>query len=212
MEKIVRYSEIFESFQGEAQPLGERVLFIRLSGCNLNCSFCDTKEKINIINEIDIDQLCDQISFYSTVVITGGEPLLQVDTITYLAILRPNITFYIETNGVLNPRGLIQLKNVNFNISPKPDAKYHIHPKFKNVEAKRKIYKFVIDPDEKVFLVNTELQDVIQQLPKRSIYFMPLTTSLDKQMLLEEHASVAKIARKYKVNFSPRLHILFDFQ
>ena len=73
----MRVNEIFYSLQGEGAHSGEAAIFIRLSGCNLRCPFCDTiHEPCNILTE---DEIISQIEEYPAnwVVITGGEPTLQ---------------------------------------------------------------------------------------------------------------------------------------
>ncbi len=80
MEKSCKICEIFESIQGEGIFVGQKHLFIRLLGCNLNCKYCDTNnfsEKKAII--LTKSALYEEIKHYGAQVIsfTGGEPLLQ---------------------------------------------------------------------------------------------------------------------------------------
>ena len=76
MKKI---NEIFYSIQGEGFHAGTPAIFVRFSGCNLKCSFCDTKhEEFKYMNDEDILQ---EIHSYPCrfVILTGGEPMQQVD-------------------------------------------------------------------------------------------------------------------------------------
>lgn len=114
---MLKVNEIFYSIQGEGANTGIPAVFIRLSGCNLSCDFCDTQhqkykmyEVVNILNKVDLFK-CKNI------VITGGEPLLQ-DIYPLVHILH-SADYYIclETNGT------IQIKNPHkfdwITVSPK---------------------------------------------------------------------------------------------
>ena len=76
-----RISDVFESIQGEGPYVGERQIFVRLFGCNLNCKFCDTK--LERFDEYTAPELLDRIlefrGNYHSISFTGGEPLLQKD-------------------------------------------------------------------------------------------------------------------------------------
>ncbi|MDD5166786.1 MAG: 7-carboxy-7-deazaguanine synthase QueE [Candidatus Omnitrophica bacterium] len=100
-----RISEIFDSIQGEGIYLGEKQIFVRFFGCNLSCSFCDTK--INRFREYEPQQLLDQIKSYRgkyhSLSFTGGEPLLQKDFLKEFFKLASSQGHknYLETNGTL---------------------------------------------------------------------------------------------------------------
>lgn len=101
--KIYRINEIFYSLQGEGIFTGTAAVFIRFSGCNLACPFCDTEhqpftrmERKDIIREID--RVCDGIR-PALCVLTGGEPTLQVDPDLLTALHGRFRKVAIETNG-----------------------------------------------------------------------------------------------------------------
>ena len=104
-----KVNEIFYSIQGEGRHAGRAAIFVRFSGCNLKCPFCDTDfKKYEEMGAIDI---LDKIQLLSPdckfVVFTGGEPTLQVDE--ELTTLLQNMGYYIavETNGThLLPQGI----------------------------------------------------------------------------------------------------------
>lgn len=69
-------NEIFDSIDGEGKKAGQLATFIRLCGCNLRCSYCDTAYAFNEGRHMDIADIIAQVS-YPNVTLTGGEPLCQ---------------------------------------------------------------------------------------------------------------------------------------
>lgn len=96
---MLKINEIFYSIQGEGGRTGHPSIFIRLSGCNLKCNFCDTNhEPFSLMTEPEIIKL---ISGYPCkwIVLTGGEPLIQ-DVSLLVSLLKNNgYSIAIETNG-----------------------------------------------------------------------------------------------------------------
>jgi 7-carboxy-7-deazaguanine synthase len=125
-------AEIFgPTFQGEGPSLGQVAAFLRLSRCNLSCSWCDTPytwdtEQFDLNAETtrmtEADAAHTLLAIQAPlVVITGGEPLLQQDRLTWLIDLcRANRRrVEIETNGTVVPgRGVLRAAHA-FNVSPK---------------------------------------------------------------------------------------------
>jgi 7-carboxy-7-deazaguanine synthase len=99
-------SEIFSSLQGESTFAGLPCVFIRLSGCNLHCSYCDSRYAIEERGGImTVDEVLDSITDYPgfLVEITGGEPLLQQNVLDLIEkLLMLGRTVLIETNGSLD--------------------------------------------------------------------------------------------------------------
>ena len=100
---MLKVNEIFYSLQGEGSRVGQPTIFIRLSGCNLNCSWCDTKHQKHV--KLDEDKIMEQIDQLAKTVkwvcITGGEPLVQ-DIRKLVEQLRfYNLNVQLETNGLL---------------------------------------------------------------------------------------------------------------
>ena len=101
--------EIFPSIQGESTYQGEPCTFIRLSGCNLKCKYCDTLYSHEKGTEISQDTIIEQVKKYGNkiVEITGGEPLLQKNCIELMKkLIDLGYTVLLETNGS------ISIKNV----------------------------------------------------------------------------------------------------
>ena len=97
---MVKIAEIFRSTQGEGRNAGSAAVFIRLSGCNLKCPFCDTDFKA--YRELTVDDIIAAVSEWRAcgfVVLTGGEPSLQVDEPLIEALHQEGFYIAIETNG-----------------------------------------------------------------------------------------------------------------
>lgn len=97
--------EIFFSLQGESTFAGLPCVFVRVSGCNLNCSYCDTVYAKTESTKLSINKILERIRSYRCplVEITGGEPLLQPDTVPLISLLIENgYTVLLETNGSLS--------------------------------------------------------------------------------------------------------------
>ena len=103
-ENKIRVCELFSSIQGESSYAGLPCFFIRLAGCNLNCSYCDTafaKSAENAI-EYELKELVEAAldSGLELVEITGGEPMLQNATASLCrSLLAESKTVLLETNG-----------------------------------------------------------------------------------------------------------------
>ncbi|MCR5606090.1 MAG: 7-carboxy-7-deazaguanine synthase QueE [Treponema sp.] len=98
--------EIFKSIQGEGSHLGLPAVFVRFALCNLNCSFCDTKESWTDKNakEMSIDEIIKKIEelHAKRVIVTGGEPCIQKDINLFIDTLHKNgYTVDMETNASL---------------------------------------------------------------------------------------------------------------
>lgn len=105
-------NEIFFSIEGEGKRTGELAAFVRLTGCNLLCSYCDTKFAFYSGHEMTADEIADAVKDYRNVTLTGGEPLLQ-DCHELLSLLR-NHEVNIETNGSIPIDGYLKYRNVFF--------------------------------------------------------------------------------------------------
>jgi 7-carboxy-7-deazaguanine synthase len=97
--------EIFYSIQGESTYSGLPCVFIRTSGCNLRCSYCDTRYAYQGGVDMPVDEILAQVRSYKCrlVEITGGEPLLQEDlNLLISSMLEDGYEVLMETNGSLS--------------------------------------------------------------------------------------------------------------
>jgi 7-carboxy-7-deazaguanine synthase len=101
--KTLRINEIFYSIQGEASHQGLPCVFVRLGGCELRCTYCDTKYAYHQHEEMGFESIFEQIRVHSPcklVQVTGGEPLEQENVIPFMeALLEKNYTVLLETGG-----------------------------------------------------------------------------------------------------------------
>ncbi len=115
----MRIQEIFYSIQGESLYAGLPCTFIRTSGCNLRCRWCDTEYAWQGGEERTVAEVLQQAARYPLQLteITGGEPLLQPETPALaLALLQRGASVLVETNGTLDidqlPSGCIRIMDI----------------------------------------------------------------------------------------------------
>lgn len=114
-----KVAEIFDSIQGEGTIVGCRQIFVRLSGCNLRCSYCDTKwgNRAWVMADEVVRQVGQLLPFpVHSVSITGGEPLIQMPFTQELCMALQNTgrKVYLETNGTLPDRMCMVSPYVDF--------------------------------------------------------------------------------------------------
>ncbi len=112
-------NEIFKSIQGESWFAGLPCVFVRLTGCNLRCNYCDTTYAYADGNELSITEVVQKVSGFKCpmVDITGGEPLLQDETPDLAkSLLQIASAILVETNGSLDldvlPKGVVRIVDV----------------------------------------------------------------------------------------------------
>jgi 7-carboxy-7-deazaguanine synthase len=101
----LRINEIFHSLQGEADSVGFRTVFVRLTGCPLRCQYCDTEYAFHAGEWHDIESVLDTVKSFDTphVCVTGGEPLAQPGCLSLLKRLcDAGHQVSLETSGAMN--------------------------------------------------------------------------------------------------------------
>ncbi|MDE6300123.1 MAG: 7-carboxy-7-deazaguanine synthase QueE [Muribaculaceae bacterium] len=98
-EPVYRVNEIFYSLQGEGFYTGTPAVFLRFSGCNRLCPFCDTDH--HAFREMTAAEIAAEVSSFPSrhLVATGGEPLLQLDSYLLRALKARGFYVQVETNG-----------------------------------------------------------------------------------------------------------------
>ncbi len=116
---MLTVNEIFHSIQGESTHAGRPCAFVRLTGCNLRCVWCDTAYAFHEGRPMSVDEVVEQVAAFGCdlVQITGGEPLLQPDSIPLMHELkRRGHSVLIETGGSLPidavPRGVGRIVDI----------------------------------------------------------------------------------------------------
>ncbi len=101
---MLEVTEIYKSVQGESTYMGLPCVFIRLTGCNLRCVWCDTTHAFHDGEKLSILQIIDKVKSYDIklVEITGGEPLLQKEVFPLMeSLLKNEFKVMLETSGSL---------------------------------------------------------------------------------------------------------------
>jgi 7-carboxy-7-deazaguanine synthase len=102
MEAVLTINEIFHSIQGESTHTGRPCVFVRLTACDLRCSWCDTPYAFTEGSKVSIDEVIARVEQYGCdlVEITGGEPLLQQDVYPLMRrLIERGRTVMVETGG-----------------------------------------------------------------------------------------------------------------
>ena len=207
----MKVCEIFTSIQGESTHAGMLCTFIRLSGCNLRCSYCDTKYAYDEGAELSIENVLERIeeATIRLVEITGGEPLLQTDETAGLTtlLLDSGYNVLIETNGTL-PIESIDGRAIMIMDVKTPASGMSTKNNFANFEYLKKVdeVKFVIcDRNDYIWAKNVVLE---YGLPKRcTVLFSPAFGSLEPRKLvewiLEDRVDVRLNLQLHKYIFGP---------
>ena len=116
---MLTVNEIFHSIQGESTFAGEPCVFVRLTACDLRCSWCDTPYAFYEGRKMSVDEVLHEVDRYgcATVEVTGGEPLLQSDVYPLMdRLLESGKTVLLETGGHRSiedvPAGVVRIVDV----------------------------------------------------------------------------------------------------
>ncbi len=199
----VQIIEVFHSLQGEGPLTGVRTTFIRTARCNLRCSWCDTPYSFGPGKSRSIDSLLSEVGRHRTrhVCLTGGEPLLQGESVTLVERLAGRgISTVIETGGSLDISPYLKVPRVALSVDVKcPSSKMQGRNRWTNIPKlrSRDILKFVI-ADRKDYLYARRI--VRRYRGPATLVFQPVWGSdagrladwvlgdrLDVRVMLQEH-------------------------
>lgn len=197
-------NEIFYSVQGEGTSIGIPTVFVRLTGCNLRCSYCDTEYAFYEGEKMTLQESIAKVKSFDckTVEITGGEPLLQKEALTLMKNLADaKYNVLLETSGSLpidkvdkrvkiimdlkTPSSRMADKNLYENISylaKKDEVKFVVGSREDYEWSKEKIKEF--DLEKKT---NVIFSPVFGAIEPRGIVEWILNDKLEARFLLQMH-------------------------
>ena len=226
----LKVSEFFHSIQGEGATAGIPSWFLRLTACNLDCPWCDTTEvwrkgtrmlfeDIPKEHGYGYEDYLEKLERGDHLIITGGEPMLQKESIEiYLRLLRENIYYClenvyveIETNGTIMP-SLDFMDIINrWNCSPKlENSKMPKEKRYKPEVleflncSNNVIFKFVIEHEMDLQEIRVDFIDP-GIIDGNKVWLMPMSS--DRKELEERSAWLADICKMHGFKFSNRLQV-----
>lgn len=213
-----KITEIFSSIQGEGRYVGEKQLFIRFSGCNLKCDYCDTSHENGEI--YSVEDLINEIKKYNlktihSISLTGGEPLLWSDFINELA-QNVNLKLYLETNGtkvdelkkVINSIDFIA-SDIKLNSCAKQGDLFELHKKFLQVAKENNVETFLkIVFDENIEQEEIEKSIELAKYFDYEIFLQPKMNETNFECDLDfALKTFEKFKERYsKIKFCPQMH------
>jgi 7-carboxy-7-deazaguanine synthase len=205
MEAVLTINEIFHSIQGESTHTGRPCVFVRLTACDLRCSWCDTPYAFTEGSKMTVEDVLARVDGYGCdlVEITGGEPLLQRDVYQLMEqLLASGKTVMVETGGHLSikevPSPVIRIMDIKCPASGE-SAKNHwanldlltSHDEVKFVIRDRVDYQFAKDVITRHQLVDRTaavlLSPVHGVLPAKDLAAWILADRLPVRLQLQAH-------------------------
>ena len=185
----LKVNEIFKSIQGESLYAGLPCVFIRLSGCNLRCSYCDTGYAHTHGTIMDVDEIISIVSNHNCplIEITGGEPLLQEDTaILATKLLDLNHDVLIETNGSMDIQKLDSrcIKIVDMKCPSSNEAEKNLLSNLTHISDRDQL-KFVIATEDDFSFARQTISHIRPGFPVDHILFSPVMETLPPRILAE---------------------------
>lgn len=186
---MLNLSEIFCSIQGESSYAGLPCIFVRLAGCNLRCTYCDSQYSYYASFNMEIPEIIREISKFKPVdlvEITGGEPLLQKGTFQLLqALAEQNYTVLLETNGSINLRevhpAVIKIVDIKCPGSGYPESFLEDNLQF--IHPEKDEIKFVLTDRNDYGWAKQQIEKL--KLANYKIIFSPAFSLLDPQVLAD---------------------------
>jgi 7-carboxy-7-deazaguanine synthase len=215
----LKIAEIFYSVQGEGSLVGVPSVFIRTSGCNLRCSWCDTPYASWSPEgeELSVDEIVERFTSYSAArhaVLTGGEPMIMPGIVELSAKLRDRgIHITVETAGTVFSPVACDLMSISPKLSNStPDGQFRNQHERLRIQPEVLVrlireydyqLKFVIATESDL----NEVQSLVASLavPAAKVILMPEGTSAEE--LNARGVWIAELCKRHGYRFSPRLHV-----
>jgi len=203
--------EIFYSLQGESTFSGLPCIFVRLSGCNLNCSWCDTRYAEKECHSMTLEQILDKVGAYNCnlVEITGGEPLLQEAAPALIALLlEKHYQVLLETNGSLSiqhvPEACIKIVDVK---CPSSNESHTFLPENLNYLGKEDEIKFVIGSVEDYEFAKAMIEKKLSRMSQKKIHLSPVLGLIAPEALarriIEDNLHARLSLQQHKIIWTP---------
>ncbi len=132
---MIKINEIFYSIQGESTYAGLPCIFIRLTYCNLRCSYCDTEYAFNAGKDYTIEAILEEIRKYDCklVEVTGGEPLMQQESLLLMeSLCESGYEVLLETSGSLPIEAVDKRVKIIMDLKT-PSSKMEKKNRFENI-------------------------------------------------------------------------------
>lgn len=223
-------SQIFVSLQGEGIYIGQEHLFIRFSGCNLSCEYCDTKDLVpeiltadSVVNRADsLSSNFNNKNGVRVVALTGGEPLLYPEFIKNLAgfLKDRGHTILLETNGTLSEhlsyvKDFVDIVSMDIKMPcshASMDKTWQDHRVFLDSIKDKEVYVKVVVQDRSLESDFLEAVNMVSQINNEIPFVIQPVTVDNKicQNAFKKSLNFLKIAQgKLKdVRVIPQMHIL----
>jgi len=205
-------NEIFYSIQGESTYSGRPCIFVRLTGCNLRCSYCDTRYAYEQGVKMELTEIVNRIADYKCplVEITGGEPLLQSDTPTLIyRLLENGYEVLMETNGSLDISGIDGrcIKIVDIKCPTSGESDKNDMENLKRLGSKDQV-KFVIENRMDYEYAKETIDSTCPSFPEGQILFSPVSKGIAPSQLakwiLEDNLNVRLHLQIHKIIWPDR--------
>ena len=215
----MKIAEIFYSIQGEGRLVGVPSVFVRTSGCNLRCSWCDTPYTSWAPEgpAMDIGEIMEKSAEFTAarhVVLTGGEPMLAPGIVELSQRFRERgMHITVETAGTVYTPVACDLMSISpklANSTPEGIFREHHERLRKKIEPLRELIgkydyqlKFVIAGEGDIGEVSALIARL--NVPAEKVILMP--EGIHADVLRERGVWVAEMCKRHGFRFSPRLHV-----
>ena len=203
--------EIFYSLQGESTFAGLPCIFIRLSGCNLDCSWCDTDYAKHEFKAMSLDHILQQIASYkcSLVEITGGEPLLQKNTAPLISgLVEKGYRVLLETNGSKSIKNIHPdcIKIIDIKCPSSSESDSFLFENFKFLSEQDEL-KFVIAQRHDYEFTKAIIKNNLAKISPEKIHLSPVFGQIKPEIIaewiLEDNLNARLSLQQHKIIWNP---------